>query len=314
MARAGVAVVSRNSSSNGIACASEPHAGVPVMPSRARPSPRSSCPTGPSGTGLQQKTAIDISLVFQYHWYRERLTAQEVQRIATRRLTRAESKALTRERLLEAARVVFLQRGFHATTVDQIAEEAGFTKGAVYSAFDSKADMFLALYEERVARRADAYLRSAEGLGADEQARAAVAEWVEVLRRDRDWSLVLIEFWTHAARDDKLRERFSRLHATLRHSLAEAFEGAAERSGRRLVASSELLATASMALANGFVLEGFAEPEVVSRGAFAQVAMLLGSAFGLLEGDDGGGPLPRSDEQASAADVVRPAHRERRKR
>lgn len=255
-------------------------------------------------------------MVFGYGWYREWLTSQEVQRITTRRLTRTESKALTRERVLEAARVVFLQRGFHATTVDQIAEEAGFTKGAVYSAFDSKAELFLALYEERVARRAGDYLRSGEGLGADEQARAAVAEWVEVLRRDRDWSLVLIEFWIHAARDEKLRERFSRLHATLRHSLAEAFEGAADRSGRRLAASSELLAMASMALANGFVLEGFAEPEVVSGGAFAEVAILLGSAFGLLDGDgdDGEGPSPRSDEQASAADVVRPAHRERRKR
>lgn len=184
--------------------------------------------------------------------------------------------------------MVFLQRGFHATTVDQIAEEAGFTKGAVYSAFDSKADMFLALYEERAARRAGEYLRSAEGLGADEQARAAVAEWVEILRRDRDWSLVLIEFWTHAARDDRLRERFAALHSTLRSSLAEAFEGAANRSGRRLTASSELLAVASMALANGFVLEGFAEPDATCGDAFAEVAMLLGRAFGLLDGNHDG--------------------------
>lgn len=229
------------------------------------------------------------------------------------RLTRAESKVRTRERLLEAARVVFLQRGFHATTVDQIAEEAGFTKGAVYSAFESKADMFLALYAERVARRAEEYLRSAEGLGADEQARAAAAEWVEVLRRDRDWSLVLIEFWTHAARDDKLRERFSALHSTLRHSLSEAFAAAADQSGRRLVASSDLLATASMALANGFVLEGFAEPDVASSNTFVEMAMLLGRAFGLLDDDDGGSS-PRPDEQASVAQVVRPAHKERRRR
>ena len=213
------------------------------------------------------------------------------------RLSRSESKALTRERLLEAARVVFLEQGFHATTVDQIAEEAGFTKGAVYSAFDSKADMFLALYEERVERRAGEYLRFAEGLGAEEQARAAVQEWVGVLRRDRDWSLVLIEFWAHVARDDKLRQRFARLHSTVRQALAEAFQSAADRSGRRLDAPSELLATASMALANGFALEGFVEPDRVSGDAFETVAMLLGSAFGLLDGDG-----------------ARPASRERRKR
>src|SRR5947208_10574781 len=68
------------------------------------------------------------------------------------RLTRAESAALTRGRLLEAAQRVFFERGFHGASLEAVAEEAGLTKGAVYSRFESKADLFLAFQEERNAQ------------------------------------------------------------------------------------------------------------------------------------------------------------------
>lgn len=62
-----------------------------------------------------------------------------------RRLTREESKARTRQELLRAASRLFLRNGFVATSLSDIAEEAGLTKGAVYSNFESKEDLFLAL-------------------------------------------------------------------------------------------------------------------------------------------------------------------------
>src|SRR5690349_14862591 len=65
------------------------------------------------------------------------------------RLTRAESAALTRGRLLAAAQRVFFERGFHGASLETVAEDAGLTKGAVYSRFESKADLFLAFQEER---------------------------------------------------------------------------------------------------------------------------------------------------------------------
>ena len=70
------------------------------------------------------------------------------------RLSRAEQNDRNRALLLAAARRVFLARGYHAATLEQIADEAGFSKGAVYSRFDSKADMFLALLTDRIAERA----------------------------------------------------------------------------------------------------------------------------------------------------------------
>src|SRR4029453_8495614 len=74
------------------------------------------------------------------------------------RLTRSERKERTRTDLIAAARRVFLRRGFHAASLDEIAEEAGFTKGAVYSNFESKDDLFLAVLDEHFRQRAQLYV------------------------------------------------------------------------------------------------------------------------------------------------------------
>src|SRR5829696_3834308 len=64
-------------------------------------------------------------------------------------ITRAEIRWRTYEELMSAAARLFIEQGFHATSVDEIALEAGYTKGAVYSNFDSKEDLFFAVYERR---------------------------------------------------------------------------------------------------------------------------------------------------------------------
>jgi AcrR family transcriptional regulator len=69
-----------------------------------------------------------------------------------KRFTRAEQRQRTREELIVAAERLFTGRGFHASSVDEIALEAGYTKGAVYSNFESKEDLFFAVYERRVDR------------------------------------------------------------------------------------------------------------------------------------------------------------------
>ena len=92
-----------------------------------------------------------------------------------RRQTRAESKQLTHERVLEAALKVFRRDGYHGASLDRVAAVAGYTKGAVYSAFDSKSDLFLALLARRAAARRDE-LRSVL-----DQSQAA-ADFVEEVR------------------------------------------------------------------------------------------------------------------------------------
>src|SRR6202161_3600694 len=80
------------------------------------------------------------------------------------RLSRAAQNDRNRPLLFAAARRVFLARGYHAATLEQIADEAGFSKGVVYSRFTSKADMFLALLEDRITERAAENARAAATL------------------------------------------------------------------------------------------------------------------------------------------------------
>src|SRR4029079_15191024 len=80
------------------------------------------------------------------------------------RLSRTEQSTQNRERILAAARRVFLARGYYGATLEQIAEEAGFTKGAVYSRFEGKADLFLALLEDRIGERARDNIAVTEGV------------------------------------------------------------------------------------------------------------------------------------------------------
>src|SRR5258706_6443215 len=73
------------------------------------------------------------------------MSRKETDDMAPGRLSRQQSRLQTRERLLEAATLVFSRRGFDAASVEEIAEEAGYSKGAVYSNFASKEELFLTL-------------------------------------------------------------------------------------------------------------------------------------------------------------------------
>lgn len=171
------------------------------------------------------------------------------------RMTRAESKLHTRAAILAAAREVFARDGFHGATLERVADEAGFTKGAVYSAFASKADLFLAVYEARVAERASR-LQSLAPRTFDEAMQAASDEWRQVMRSQRGWSAALTEFWVHASRDPALRRRFAAAHRAWRRTVGAAIEAAAAAEGRALPLSGERIATAILALGNGLALEG----------------------------------------------------------
>jgi AcrR family transcriptional regulator len=67
------------------------------------------------------------------------------------RMTRAESQAQTRAQLVKTARQLFFEDGYHPTSLEKVADAAGFSKGAVYSNFDDKEALFLALVDEEFA-------------------------------------------------------------------------------------------------------------------------------------------------------------------
>lgn len=132
------------------------------------------------------------------------------------RLTRDEQRARTRADLLEAAVSVFAERGYHGASVDQVADAAGFTKGAVYSNFSSKEELFLALFDE-VHEDMLAGLDQAMAV-APEQRGAAIAAAVSTW--SRTWFLLETEFELYAARKPGLREVVAKRQAATRARIA----------------------------------------------------------------------------------------------
>src|SRR3954449_13177206 len=144
--------------------------------------------------------------------------------------SRARRKAATREALLDAGRTMFVRDGYQRASLDRVAAEAGFTKGAVYGNFATKADLFLAIYEQRSAARAELIAGAAAASSdLEDLRRRMVADWRHVVERERGWSLLLIEFWVHAARDPKLRGRLRHAHVRVREAITEALSTVAQR-------------------------------------------------------------------------------------
>src|SRR3954464_13715543 len=129
--------------------------------------------------------------------------------MATRPLSRAERREQTRDDLIAAADRAFVEGGFHATSLDQIAAAAGYTKGAVYSNFASKEDLFFAIYERRGEGGLPPTGPRLRG-GAPQRAFDDLAT-ATIDRREVDdgWLAVFFEFWAHVLRHPELRERFA---------------------------------------------------------------------------------------------------------
>jgi AcrR family transcriptional regulator len=126
-----------------------------------------------------------------------------------------ERRAETHARLLAAAIEVFGERGFEAATVDEIATRAGYSKGAFYFHFPSKEDIFLEL------------LRCYVLNDRDDRAGAAFADAEE---RRRRVAPLLLEFWAHAARNERIRAGLRRLYDARCHEILDSLPNAAEAS------------------------------------------------------------------------------------
>jgi AcrR family transcriptional regulator len=208
---------------------------------------------------------------------------------------RDEQRALTRRRLLDAAEAVFARSGFHGASVDEIARTAGATTGALYSNFASKEELFLALFEERIAGDVDDYAQIvAEGTTIEQQVRGAADRWMAILRERPAYFPLLIEFWAYAMREPRLRERLAGRFAALRTASARIAVEGAERQGFPPDAqAAELVGTLITALGNGLALEKLLDPQAVPDTRFGDLLVLIFTALGALArasmGAGGGG-------------------------
>lgn len=189
-----------------------------------------------------------------------------------------EPRPVTRARILDAARRLFLTRGYARVTIEDVATKAGYTRGAVYSNFANKAELFLALIEERTESQ---HLQTVEELSApltpaerlETLARVLAAEAV----RSREWFTAEVEFSAHAATEPDLVARIARVqregHAALAGLLAEQ----CRILGIRPALPADELAVIVVSLIRGLTLEWMVDLTTDVRGLFAaSLGRLLG--------------------------------------
>ncbi|MFD1815820.1 TetR/AcrR family transcriptional regulator [Rhodococcus gannanensis] len=185
-----------------------------------------------------------------------------------------------RRRLLAAAADEFAERGFAAAKLAEIARRAGFTKGAVYSNFESKQDLFAELFAERslelagrvLAEIADLDVASAAGRGGE-----TISTW---LVGEPGWALLVLEFGVQAAREPAIAEAYLRERRALRGQLQDLIAGRAEVWGIADRVDARTLAITVMALVSGLMLEHAVDPEQVDQQAVqSAVAGVFAGAF-----------------------------------
>jgi AcrR family transcriptional regulator len=197
-----------------------------------------------------------------------------------RRLRRTERRELTRAQVLDAAERVFARDGYRGASVEAIAEEAGYSHGAVYSNFKGKLDLFLVLVEERIdARLARVYEAADTELSLGAEPTQAARRFVAMLNQERDALLLLVDFWNQAVRDPQAAQRFAERHNRLRSLIGRIVEGIVGDLGAELTLPREQVATALIALFNGFAIERLADPAAAPDEllAHAITAILRGS-------------------------------------
>ena len=189
--------------------------------------------------------------------------------MSPRRLTRAEQREKTRGCLVEAATKVFSRRGYDKASLDEVAEEAGFTKGAVYSNFKGKEDLFLATIDAHFEKRLESIKRVlAEEPDERGTAHAAGMDFMNQLNADPEYFALFFEFWAYAQRNPAVKKKFLPRVQRFRVALAELFEAKSEN-GLELPMPSDQLAAMLIAMAAGVAMERELDPRSVPDDTYA---------------------------------------------
>ena len=213
---------------------------------------------GGSGSGTTPKSKLDPPPV-----------------VRARRPTREE----VRQRLLDAALAVFAEHGFDIANLDQIAEVAGLTKGAIYSNFAGKDDLFYAMMEDQIMVRVESIRNALTNGATDVHYPEGLRDIGDLLTaaftEQREWRMVFLDFWRRAVRDDDVRARFIVHRQNLRDAIAASVEELLRGSRPTGDFTVDDVVTVVLALSNGLAIEQYVDPTSVSPDLFGRVLVHL---------------------------------------
>lgn len=191
----------------------------------------------------------------------------------------------TRAKLLSAAGHIFARDGFEGSRLEDIAAEAGYTRGAFYANFESKEDLLFALMERLVAERVQAIREILDRQDNAAGRLEALRNYYAQIACDRRWALLLLEFKLFAVRHPKTRARLVERYRRLRAPGRELFQTLLRQSDRKLPVSSNAATVGLSALSNALLLETLVDPKALTPDEFQ---FLLGMFFDSLIGSHAG--------------------------
>lgn len=192
------------------------------------------------------------------------------------RLSRKETHAQTRARLVATGTELFLSAGYNRTSLLQVAEAAGFTKGAVYSNFATKDELGLAVLTAVHEQRAAALLHELTAATSRRAAIDAFIGWAETNIGDVEWTAFEVEFGTSAVRnDDSIRGALAAQRRQLTDGLAALLDHVAATFGIELPLPASATATHLLALGIGLGVQRAFDPDLGLDTLFAEVERLL---------------------------------------
>lgn len=184
-------------------------------------------------------------------------------------------RAQTRARVLAAALGVFAEQGYGGATVEAITGAAGLTRGAFYSNFTDKAEVFLQLMDDHTAAQLSRTRAMLENVSPDTAIAIAAKAAAHVDANDRRWFLISTEFTLLAVRDATVASRLREHDASIRVAIAALLSEAFAASDREALVPILDLASVVVALREGALMQACVDPLAVPPGHLEQTFLPL---------------------------------------
>ena len=211
--------------------------------------------------------------------------------------TRRQKQAETRSSLLRSAAKLFCRHGLEGASVDEVAQDAGYTKGAFYSNFKSKEELFLVMLDEKFGselERIDSLLAGTGEPG--DEARDAAQDFVRYINSDPEWPRLYFEFVAYAARNEGFRQELATRHRALRARLTEIYRRWSADFPAQPPIPIEDIAAMTDFMGDGFILDQLVDPELDDDLYATMLAIFFRGLQAMAVGWE-----PSAEEEAAAA-------------
>lgn len=196
------------------------------------------------------------------------------------RLTRAQSQARTRDQLVATARELFLRDGYAVTSLDRVADEAGYSKGAVYSNFRGKTDLCLAVLDQIHTEQIALVVEAVRGTRTITDRLAAFQDWAEANIGNQAWTALEVEFAVAGRHDPAVLDQIARRDRAMREAIAALITAQADELGVALPLPAQTIATALLSLGIGIGVRRAVDPSTPVSTLTEAIRVLAGLPAG----------------------------------